>query len=202
MDAGFKKWLLTEEHEVPNGEILQYIKVAVPKVRQSSNFDCGAAVLRSIAEFYKVGPETECDFVKAVEASKKSGTKPANIVKAAKEFGLKVMMKEHMTINELKRFLDEEKPVICNIQAWGKPKYYKTRDSGHYVIAIGYDDKSIYFEDPSIEKYRGFLSYKDFDKRWHDKEAKNVRTDHLAIVIWKKAWDKDTAYIVKARKIK
>jgi len=113
------------------------------------------------------------------------------------------MSKEGMTIDELKDYLDEEKPVICNIQAWGEPKYYKTADSGHYVVAIGYDDEKIYFEDPSIDEHRGYLSYKDFDKRWHDKETDNVHTDHLGIVIWKskRAWDRDSQYVVKARKI-
>src|SRR5262245_8999007 len=107
MDVGFKMWFrLTEEYKVPNGEILQYIKVAVPKVRQSKNFSCGAAALRAIAEFYKVGPDSEDEFIEAVKATKESGTQPDNIIKAAKSFGLKVIEKEGMTVEELKEYLD------------------------------------------------------------------------------------------------
>ncbi len=206
----FKLWLHeAEKYEVPNGRILQFIKVPIPSVKQQGDFTCGAAALRAIASFYKTGPTTECDFAKAVNASPQKGTHPKDLIKAAKSFGLKVIAKEHMTINELKTHLNKQHPIICNIQAWGDDKTkskrdqeYKKRNDGHYVIAIGFNDTHIYFEDPTLKGNRGRLTYEDFDKRWHDKETNGDKTDHLGIVIWKDTSDTDAQYLTKATKIK
>jgi|SRR5262252_479680 len=199
----FKDWLLMEEkkHQVSNGEILQYVKIPLPSVRQQKSFSCGAAALRAICEFYKVGPETEEEFIKALHTNEKEGTEPDEIVRGAKLFGLNAVKKEGMSLKELLTYIDKQWPVICNIQAWGAPKYYKTDESGHYVVAIGYDDKHIYFEDPSIEGDRGKLTYEDFEDRWHDKETSGEKTRHLGIVCWHSSPDTDPHYYVRATKI-
>jgi len=197
MVASFKAWLLKEE----SGELLQHIKINLPSAKQQGNFTCGAACLRSISSYYKVGPETECDFVKAVKATKQDGTEPDNLVKAAKAFGLNAVVKEGMSIKELKAYIDKQWPVICNIQAWGDPKQYKKLTSGHYVIAIGYDDKHLYFEDPSMKGNRGKLTCEEFEERWNDKQKNGEKTRHLGIVIWQNKQDTNPQYLVKAKKV-
>src|SRR3990167_11125340 len=179
--VGFKAWLLEQENP---------IKIALPAVHQSSNYDCGAASLRSIASYFGFGPETEQQFIKAVKATKDNGTEPKNLIRAAKSFGLKVLAKENMSIQELIAMLDKGKPVICDIQAWGEPKEYKTKNSGHYVVAIGYDDKHIYFEDPSMKVTRGKLTYDDFIRRWHDKDINGKPFKRLGIVVWANQYKK------------
>lgn len=43
-----------------------------------------------------------------------------------------------------------------------------TWEDGHYVVAIGYDEKYIYFEDPSILGGIGYIPKSEFLRRWHD----------------------------------
>lgn len=149
------------------------IKVHLPKVRQSKYYDCGAAIFRSICKLYKKGPKTAKEFIKICKTTK-NGTKPENIVNAAKMFGLAAILIENLKLKDLKIFLDLGIPVICNIQAYG---------IGHYVAAIGYDEEYIYLEDPSLSKHRGYLSYHKFTRRWTDADDNGYVYYHTAIVI-------------------
>jgi predicted double-glycine peptidase len=175
----FRQWL--EATEIP----AKAIKIALPGVRQQTKYSCGAVAFRAICMYFGVGPEDEKEYIKMLGTNAKDGTWPEAIVKHAKRLGFKVHAKIGMTIEELKNFLDQGIPVICSMQAWGSPKYYKTADSGHYIVAIGYDKKRLYFEDPSMDGgRRGYLSYKEFDERWHDKDCHGHDCNHLGIALW------------------
>lgn len=174
----FRQWL--ETHDIP----AEAIKVALPPVRQQTTYSCGAQAFRAICLYFGVGPKDEKDYIKMLGSNAKDGTWPESIIKHAKHLGMKVQFKTGMTTNELKRFLDQGIPVICSMQAWGTPKQYQNAASGHYVVAVGYDEQNLYFEDPSIDNKRGFLKYEDFDKRWHDKDCHGHDCDHLGIAIW------------------
>lgn len=173
----FTEWLTIRE-----GKIGIPIKI----VRQSHGYDCGAAALRAIAQYFRTGPDDEKEFIKLCDAGKRKGTHPEDIVKAARRLGLHAVLFQGMTVPYLKSCLRRKKPVICAIQAWGDERRYAERKDGHYVVAIGCDRHSIYFEDPAMKSdHRGFLSFDDFDKRWHDQEFGGKKIDHLGIVIWK-----------------
>jgi len=196
----FRSWLEdTEEFEPENGP---HIKVQLPAVRQSHNYDCGAAALRSVCEHFKVGPEKEADFIKACKTSKKNGTRPSDIIRCAEQFGLNTRAKSGMTFQEMRSFLDMQRPIICCIQAYGTEKGYKDLESGHYVVAIGYDGNHIYFEDPSMKGSRGMLPYKEFAKRWHDKESDGTKYHRWGVVIWKPSDEgTDREYVPQAKRI-
>jgi hypothetical protein len=68
----FKEWLIME-----NKIIQATVMVNVPDVRQSEDFDCD------------VGPKTEEEFIEICGTSKKDGTHPKQIQKAAEKLGLK-----------------------------------------------------------------------------------------------------------------
>ena len=112
------------------------------------------------------------------------GIDPAALVELTQRAGLNVTVKHGMSIDDLIGFLDREIPVICCIQAWGEPGDYGKRSSGHYIAAIGYDDDSIYFQDPVIEQERGFLSDSEFDERWYDRGSDGTEYDHFGIAMW------------------
>lgn len=173
----FREWL---EGRIPK----KAIKIALPNVRQQRKWSCGHSALRAICLYFGLGPEDEKDYIKLLGGNPQDGIWPERIIKKAKKLGFKIHAKTGMTVEELKKFLDNGIPVICAIQAWGDPKYYKTKESGHYVVAIGYDKKKMYFEDPSIEGKRGWLSHKDFDERWHDMDAHGHDCDHMGIALW------------------
>jgi predicted double-glycine peptidase len=175
----FRQWL--EATEIPK----KAIKIALPKVRQQRNWSCGHQAFRAICKYFNLGPEDEKDYIKLLGGNSKDGLPPERIVKVAKKLDFRIHAKTGMTVEDIKNFLDHGIPVICAMQAWGEPKYYKSKQSGHYVVAIGYDKKKMYFEDPSIDGgKRGFLLFRDFDERWHDKDAHGHDCDHMGIALW------------------
>jgi uncharacterized protein YvpB len=84
--------------------------------------------------------------------------------------------KENMNVADLKRYIDNGIPIIMIVQAWPDETvdWENEYDWGHYVVAIGYDDENIYFEDPA-SIIRTWLSYDELMMRWHtyvDQERK------------------------------
>ena len=150
----FREWLLAEE-EIPAGAI----KIDLPSVEQQKTYTCGGAALRAVAELHGVGPDKEVHFEKLLKSNYDDGTTPESIVKIGKLLGLRPVAKTGMTVKELVRYLDNQCPVICAMQAWGEPHNYHKSSSGHYVVAIGFTKDRIYFEDPSIKGSRGYLKY-------------------------------------------
>jgi predicted double-glycine peptidase len=57
-----------------------------------------------------------------------------------------------MLISDLENSIMRGRPVIVQIQAWGDEgtDYTNDFDDGHYVVAIGFDENYLYFEDPWI----------------------------------------------------
>lgn len=192
----FKEWLIME-----NKIIQATVMVNVPDVRQSENFDCGPCCLRSISKYFDVGPKTEEEFIEICGTSKKDGTHPKQIQKAAEKLGLKTKFYTGLTIESLKSYIDQRKPVIVEIQAWGNPKKYEKLNDGHFVIAIGYDDSNFYFEDPSLLRIRGYLPYDEFDSRWQELESNGDKFYHSGLVIWSNKEKRKSTILNKAEHI-
>lgn len=139
-----------------------------PELRQTFNYDCGANAMLSVLIYYGVDL-TENEVMDIIGTNPKYGTPINGFKKVAKKFSLKYKEGE-ITIDHLKKCIDKGKPVIIALQAWNIKKVKNWEDeweSGHYVIAVGYDHKRIYFEDPSAS-VRTYLSYKELGERWHD----------------------------------
>lgn len=172
---------VAEYKRIPDG----VIKVPVPNVQQTKNFSCGAAATQSVCCYFGVGPDDQEEYIKKLN-TEEYGTAPADIVKFCKSHGLSVKKVVNMTVEQLTGHLDAGKPVICAMQAYGTKKDYKHWRSGHYVVAIGYDAKHIYFEDPMSAGRRMFLSISEFEERWHDYDKHGTEFDNLGIVVWKR----------------
>lgn len=152
------------------------IKVPLPDVQQPDYYSCGAAVLMSIGSYYGVGPEDIEDWKTDLGTRTDTGTDVEPMVEYARnKLGMEVSVVERdMTDDQVRAALDQGKPVVCLIQAYGEPgEYEKRNDNGHYVVAIGYDRENVYFMDPNLTGRRGFLSWPEFHRRWHE----NLGTD-------------------------
>lgn len=71
------------------------------------------------------------------------------------------------------------------------------------MIAIGYDDDNIYFEDPAIFG-KGYIPKKEFLKRWHALDKKEVIRLGIAVsgpkpYNYKKYLNLNNLYYVKKR---
>lgn len=187
--GNFKRWI---ENIIP-----------VPVVYQSRSYDCGAAALRAVCQFWGVGPDEEDEFIKICGSDPKDGTRPDDIIRVARSFGLKALMKVGMSLDELKKIIDSGRPIICALQAYDEDEDLSDDDSGHYVVAIGYDSDNILFQDPSIKNnLRGRLSYEDFEERWHDIDADGRRLRRFGIIIWADKSPEDIDYDRRSSKIK
>ena len=183
-----------EEHytAIPKGAI----KVALPDIQQPDDLSCGVAALMSILAYYGAGPE-DYDVLRKKLGTTKNGTDYKRMVGFAQRQGLHAEARPEMKWDDLQRELDAGTPVICSIQAYDGEKhtaaerrklYKDENENGHYVVAIGYDEKNIYFMDPSLTGRRGYLPRDEFEERWHDNEGTEAKPDvihHLGLVIWK-----------------
>jgi predicted double-glycine peptidase len=193
---GFRQWLLTEE-AIPAGAI----KIDLPSVRQQKNYTCGVAALKAIAKLHGSALD-EKRLAELLKSNSEDGTSPENIVRIGKLMGLRPKAKVGMSLKELIQHLENKCPVICSMQAWGKPEDYPKAKSGHYVVAIGFTEDRIYFEDPSIKGSRGYLKYQEFNERWHDVDCHGHDCSHLGIVFLHSPDLHDEKTPRKAQKIK
>ncbi len=192
----FRQWF--EAYQVPKS----HITIKLPSTKQTTNYSCGPVSLKAIARYFKVGPDDEQYYIRLCNANSKDGTTPNNLTQAAKKLGLYVKLKQNMTLDELKEYLDRKVPVICDIQAWGNKKDFADDKDGHYVVAIGYSNSHIYFMDPSVKGSHGYLSNAEFLSRWHDEEKGGKKTHRLGIAIWKDTPEKEKQQLHKVKKIK
>lgn len=138
-----------------------------PETRQTFNFDCGAAACKAVLNYYGVDI-IEADLMKKLGTCK-DGTPADSIVKVCRECELDVK-DGVMTVEELKQAVKDGFPVIIALQAWTEEDdidWTKAWDDGHYVVAVGYGDGKIIFEDPS-DFNRQYLSDDELMERWHD----------------------------------
>ena len=155
-------------------------------IRQISDFDCGAAALQVVMEYY--GVEMRGDKIRKELKTDQDGTDYVNMVALAEKYGFQVFASDGVSLEQLKRFVNDGYPVIVMVQAWAD-RYmtlaeWKTEyDHGHYVVVIGLEDNIITFEDPG-ESHRTWLTEREFLARWHDMDTKTgKKLEQFAMVL-------------------
>ena len=152
--------------------------IRVPLTRQNANYTCGVAALQSILGYYNF--DKRLDVLSAeVKPDQENGTNYLNIASFAKSLGFDVNIRTNMTLDELKKYIDQKKPILLAIQAWAdsKSSYSSNQnEDGHYVVAIGYDDKNFYFMDPSTLGHYTYIPAEEFASRWHDYDSYSNQT--------------------------
>jgi predicted double-glycine peptidase len=177
-------------HRIKHGAI----KVAVPDTSQQTDYSCGASSLQAVCKFYGIGPQDEWQYVDALHMDPRVGSHPFQIKRLARRLGLTIKEYSPMTLGQLRRELDRRHPVMLMIQAWGeeerngRTRWRKTYDGvwedGHWVIAIGYDEDGVIFEDPSLQAVRGFLDYDELIRRWRDTGPHGRHIIQYGLAVW------------------
>ena len=145
-----------------------------PELRQAHCWDCGANAIQSVLAYY--GVDVCEDIIMKLAGTNRNGTPISGVKMVARKYNFDVKSGK-MTIDDVKRYIDKKIPVILLVQAWTNKKDVNWEEDwtdGHYVVAIGYDSKNIYFEDPSAFR-RTFLTYQEFQTRWHDVDKKGKK---------------------------
>ena len=178
-------------HSIPRGAI----RIPLPDATQQKDYSCGAASLQSICKYYGVGPNEEWEFVDALGMDRRVGSHPHQITRLARRLGLSYREYCPMTLDQLRRELSKCRPVMLMIQAWGQVKvgsvwrrrtdYRAQWGDGHWAVAIGYDKRGIFFEDPSLEQIRGYLADQELISRWRDTGPRGRRMHQYGVSIWR-----------------
>jgi predicted double-glycine peptidase len=156
-----------------------------PELRQTYNYDCGAKATEAVLAYF--GMDIREDLIMKKAHTTHAGTPIKGIVKTLISHGLKCKVGK-LRIYDVKNYIKKGLPVIMVLQAWTNKKnvnWKKDWIDGHYVVAIGFDEKNIYFEDPS-SVLRTYLSHEELKKRWHDVDANGKKYVNYGIVAYAK----------------
>ena len=138
-----------------------------PETRQTFNYDCGANALLSMLVYS--GIEEREDRIASLAGTTKEGTEINGVLRVLSYYGLPFQVYCPMTLARLRGVLDAGYPVLMPIQAYRESNevYDDLWDDGHWVVAIGYENDRIIFEDPS-SFCRTWLAENELTHRWHD----------------------------------
>ena len=170
----------------------------LPDVRQATTYTCGVSALQAVLFYYGV-EYRESALAEFAGSNENEGTPPEGILKALGpvneewESNFTGEIRQGATIEDIIALIDQEIPVIADIQAWKYDDTVAWKDDwidGHYVVVIGYDEDNLYFEDPALINSVGSIPKDEFLDRWHDFEGAgdydpetSVKTQNLIIVI-------------------
>jgi len=141
-----------------------------PRLRQFQTNDCGIAAIAGVLAYFGIN-ERENQLIE-MSGLTSDGLETVDVVRLLTVFGMNVDAGT-MSIDDIKTAIDEGYPVILAIQAWADdPNQVYTNDyaDGHYVVAIGYDDERIIFQDSSSYEHT-FLTPLELLDRWHDSDS-------------------------------
>ncbi len=159
------------------------VLIRVPLTRQATDYTCGVAALQSVLYYYQQ-EWREDQLIDNLEVDPENGTRYRSIAAFVRSQGFRADIITGMSLDYLKRALDQKKPVIVLLQAWpGRPVDYATDwEDGHYAVAIGYDHQRIYFMDPSTLGNYTYVPTGEFLTRWHDVDGEEP-LHHFGMII-------------------
>jgi predicted double-glycine peptidase len=182
----------------PDPAIANRYVIPLPGERQFADYDCGAASLLSVMDYYDwVGDDPDPRyFARDIGTNFKDGTAVKNILKAAKKLKMPTEVKKNMTLADLEKALYGGKtwreiqaqepsqwlggvhPVMVLYQAYAgdnpRKPYAEDWADGHWSVVIGMDDENVYLMDPSMNGKRSFIPRDEFVTRWHDTSDSNA----------------------------
>ncbi|HEY6459151.1 MAG TPA: C39 family peptidase [Polyangiaceae bacterium] len=168
-------------------------RIAVPVVKQETDFSCGVAAALSILRLWRWDAYRDVDeraLYATLETTEARGTEPEPIVAALRRAGLDAVYRHgDVTLAQLERAVDAGEPPIVDLQAWrddpAKP-WSDTWDAGHYVVLVGYDAERLYVMDPSVLTKGGYAHFPraELPERWHDLAGlEDARLERMVIFV-------------------
>lgn len=180
-----------QEFILEQNKLKPKVKLDFPELRQVFNYDCGVTCLQQVLIYYGID-KREDELIALLSTEKTNiiehGTKLSKMKEVAKYYGLECDILKNTTIKKICNLIDNQIPSILLLQAWrdfsvDNLDWTKDYSDGHYVVAIGYNDTCLFFEDPSSVT-RTYLTFTELEKRWHDVDDDNkTKISNVAVVI-------------------
>jgi predicted double-glycine peptidase len=161
------------------------------RTRQITESSCGACALHAVLSYWGKEVDEE-ELMRLLGTSAAVGTFPERIVQGVRSLGLKAEAREDLTLDELRKVTDAGHPVIALAQLWRSQSESPETpeedwDCGHYIVVLGVDDESVYFQDPYLRMGKGFVPRREFERHWHQvmggDHARHPKLMRLAIFI-------------------
>ncbi|MDB4971107.1 MAG: hypothetical protein JWN44_6796 [Myxococcales bacterium] len=162
--------------------------LAVPVVRQETDYSCGPATLLAVLRYWRAFDGREQDLYGPLQTSVQDGTEPGPLEAFARARGLTAEVRVGATVAELRRALAAGETVILDLQAWRDDDraWASDWDDGHYVVLVAIDGRRLYAMDPSADSGYSWLDADELLTRWHDYVKRGdgvVHLQHLALFI-------------------
>jgi hypothetical protein len=113
-------------------------------------------------------------------------------VQGARALGFEAEAKENLTLDEVAQFTANGAPMIALGQFWRSQRNSAATveddwENGHYIVVLGVDEESVYFQDPYIRMSKAFVPRGRFETHWHQVMggdlARNRKLVHLGIFV-------------------
>lgn len=159
-----------------------------PRIKQPDGNTCGHTSIAMILEYFgtdKTIEEIE-EIVKSIgkQNENSEGLSPETIVNVFSKLNVKSYIKNDLSFDEIKAYINTRVPLIIEMQAWvDDPNKDLSNEwgDGHYNIAIGYTLDYVIFADP-YSFYKAYIKYDDLLPRWHDNDY-GKKNEKLAIIV-------------------
>lgn len=138
--------------------------LSVPHSPQEEDVGCLGACAQMILLY--LGRSHSQQALNATLGLTSIGTPFRNIERLS-QFGLRVLLESGNTAT-LQNALDQGTPPLVFLKTGDLP--YWAADTAHAVVAIGYDDRGIYLNDPMLDSAPQHVNWDDFLLAWNEQD--------------------------------
>ncbi|MBI1984710.1 MAG: C39 family peptidase [Candidatus Wildermuthbacteria bacterium] len=136
---------------------------------------CGPASLKIVLDYYGIHA-SEKELAKSSGATRDRGINAEGLMKAAKRFGFKAVVKENSSFEDIEKWVKKGVPPIVDWFTAGRAEYAESDvPDGHYSVVCGIDSAYIYLQDPELERIRK-IERKDFKRVWFDFKGNAIKS--------------------------
>lgn len=133
---------------------------------------CGPASLKMVMDYYGVSV-SEKEIARVAGSTREKGTSIKGLIKAARRFGFRVVLKKDASLRDLEYFVDKKIPVIVD--------WFEGGNGGHYSVVVDITKRKVVLMDPALRKIllyvrRRVVSRELFKMLWFDFPGKFIRT--------------------------
>ena len=137
--------------------------LSVPLFKQSTDYTCGPTVLCMVLAYYGI-TRSEEELRDQMKVNEREGTKNEQLENEARREGLFVYAKNGGTIEEIRKYVEENIPVIVN--------FIEEGGEGHYAVVVDVGNEHLVWNDPYHEKPTSIL-IAAFLPRWYSEDGIN-----------------------------